>query len=224
MNQNLVESGEDEPKIFPNLKSAFRKLKADEELTDDDLLSLQNLVESFSTVCIDPNVVGENTARIAREVNMHAHTMTCRKGDREHCRFRFPRFPSDRTIIRRPWRLNNDTDEQKKELKQMLKNVEDVLQNEEVIKAITESCENEVDYDERISMGIELLLQTAKVSSNDYYQALSYGVGYGVVHKRGLEEIFVNPYNIEWIRAWDANIDFSFAQRCIYLLNMNISA
>ena len=121
MNENLVECGEDEPKIFPNLKSAFRKLKADEELTDDDLLSLQNLVESFSTVCTDPNVVGENTACIARKVNMHAHTMTCRKGGREHCRFRFPRFPSDRTIIRKPWRLNNDTDERKKELKMILK-------------------------------------------------------------------------------------------------------
>ena len=211
INENLVECGEDEPKIFPNLKSAFRKLKADEELTDDDLLSLQNLVESFSTVCTDPNVVGENTARIARQVNMHAHTMTCRKGGREHCRFRFPRFPSDRTIIRKPWRLFNDSDERKKELKLILKNVEDVLQNEEVIKAITESCENEGDYNKRISMGIDLLLQTAKVSSNDYYQALSYSVGYGVVHKRGLEEIFVNPYNIDWLRAWDANIDFSFA-------------
>ena len=211
MNENLVESGEDEPKIFPNLKSAFRKLKADEELTDDDLLSLQNLVDTFSTVCIDPNVVGAETARIARLVNTHSHTYTCTKKDRVNCRFHFPRFPSERTIIRRPWRLNKDTEERKKELKLILREVQEVLQNEEVMKALTEACKEEQDYDRRLGQGIDLLLNAAKVSHNDYYEALSYGAGYGVIHKRGVEEIFVNPYNIEWLRAWDANIDFSFA-------------
>ena len=211
MNENLVESGEDEPKIFPNLKSAFRKLKADEELTDDDLLSLQNLVDTFSTVCIDPNEVGAETARIARLVNTHSHTYTCTKKERENCRFHFPRFPSERTIIRRPWRLNKDTEERRKELKLILKGVQEVLQNEEVMKALTEACKEEQDYDRRLSQGIDLLLNAAKVSHNDYYEALSYGAGYGVIHKRGVEEIFVNPYNIEWLRAWDANIDFSFA-------------
>ena len=198
MNENLVESGEDEPKIFPNLKSAFRKLKTDEELTDDDLLSLQTLVDTFSTVCIDPNVVGAETARIARLVNTHSHTYTCTKKDRENCRFHFPRFPSERTIIRRPWRLNKDTEERKKELKLILKGVQEVLQNEEVMKALTEACKDEQDYDRRLSQGIDLLLKAAKVSQNDYYEALSYGAGYGVIHKRGLEEIFVNPYNIDW--------------------------
>ena len=211
MNENLVESSPDEPKIFPNLKSAFRKLKTDEELTDDDLLSLQTLVDTFSTVCIDPNVVGAETARIARLVNTHSHTYTCTKKDRENCRFHFPRFPSERTIIRRPWRLNKDTEERKKELKLILKGVQEVLQNEEVMKALTEACKDEQDYDRRLSQGIDLLLKAAKVSQNDYYEALSYGAGYGVIHKRGLEEIFVNPYNIDWLRAWDANIDFSFA-------------
>ena len=38
----------------------------------------------------------------------------------------------------------------------------------------------------------------------DYYQALSYGVGYGVVHKRGLEEIFVNPSQL--VSLWVENI------------------
>ena len=223
MNENLVESGEDEPKIFPNLKSAFRKLKADEELTDDDLGSLQNLVDTFSTVCIDPNVVGAETARIARQVNTHSHTYTCTKKERENCRFHFPRFPSQRTIIRRPWRLNKDTEERKKELKLILKRVQDVLQNEEVIKELKESCKDEEDYERRLSQGIDLLLKAANVSQNDYYEALSYGAGYGVIHKRGLEEIFVNPYNIDWLRAWDANIDFSFAfdfhaQGCIFFV------
>ena len=211
MNENLVESGEDEPKIFPNLSQAFKNLKADKELSLQEERSLSTLVDTFSTVCIDPNVVGAETARIARLVNTHSHTYTCTKKERENCRFHFPRFPSERTIIRRPWRLNKDTEERRKELKLILKGVQEVLQNEEVMKALTEACKDEQDYDRRLSQGIDLLLETAKVSQNDYYEALSYGAGYGVIHKRGLEEIFVNPYNIDWLRAWDANIDFSFA-------------
>ena len=60
MNHNLeVTEDPEEPKIFPNLKSAFRKLKADEELTEGDLESLVRLVDTFSTVCTDPYIVGE---------------------------------------------------------------------------------------------------------------------------------------------------------------------
>ena len=101
-------------KPFPSLKSAFQKLKSDEELNEKDLMSLENLVETFSSVCIDPSIVGEATAGIIREVNTHSHTVTCRKGDRVDCRFRFPRYPSAITIIQRPWRLFKGKEDEKK--------------------------------------------------------------------------------------------------------------
>ena len=44
-------------KPFPSLKSAFQKLKSDEELNEKDLMSLENLVETFSSVCIDPSIL-----------------------------------------------------------------------------------------------------------------------------------------------------------------------
>ena len=59
------------------------------------------------------------------------------------------------------------------------------------------------------------LLEVAKVSEEDYLEALSYSnKGYSVHLKRDLDEIYINSYDPEWIRAWNGNIDkqpvFSF--------------
>ena len=51
-------------------------------------------------------------------------------------------------------------------------------------------------------------LEIAKVNQDDYYFALKYSrAGYTVHLRRDLDEIYINSYNIEWIRAWNANID-----------------
>jgi len=34
-------------------------------------------------------------------------------------------------------------------------------------------------------------------------------VGHKVVHERDLTEIYINSYNIEWLRAWNGNMDMS---------------
>ena len=48
----------------------------------------------------------------------------------------------------------------------------------------------------------------AGVSHKDYIEALSHSKsGHSVVLQRDLDEIYINPYNIEWLRAWDGNMD-----------------
>ena len=52
------------------------------------------------------------------------------------------------------------------------------------------------------------LLERAEVSENDYLEALSWSrAGYSIHLKRDIDEIFINSYDPEWIRAWDGNID-----------------
>ena len=92
-----------------------------------------------------------------------------------------------------------------------MESVKTVLQDETAVRAITETFKEELDYNTRIKLSIEKLLNFAEVSEEDYYEALSWNNGYGVIHKRGMDELFVNPFNIQWIRAWDANCDFQFA-------------
>ena len=56
------------------------------------------------------------------------------------------------------------------------------------------------------------LLEKAEIAGNDkieaYERALEVSVnGYRVIHKRDVDEIYVNNYNPEWIRSWNANMD-----------------
>ena len=79
----------------------------------------------------------------------------------------------------------------------------------EMVRTIGES-ENEDLHTYKINkrQRIELLLAKADISLEDYEKALSVTrVGFKVVHERDLEEIFINSYNIEWIRAWNGNMD-----------------
>ena len=53
-----------------------------------------------------------------------------------------------------------------------------------------------------------MLCQKANVKYNDYIEALETSTsGYSVVLQRDLDELFINPYNREWMKAWNANMD-----------------
>ena len=88
--------------LYPlfGLKSSLRKLQKKEEITDQDLEPLIAFVDCFTTVSLHPAIVGPIVAKIAREVNQHGHTKTCRKYITV-CRFKFPKLPSYQTIIAR---------------------------------------------------------------------------------------------------------------------------
>ena len=66
------------------------------------------------------------------------------------------------------------------------------------------------------------MLKLAGVTLEQYEEALSYSSrGYKVVYKRDITEIFINSYNIEWMRAWDGNMDiqpcFDYHQTITYI-------
>ena len=55
---------------------------------------------------------------------------------------------------------------------------------------------------------IKDLLKVADVGYETYLEALaSSNRGFSVVQARDLDEIYINSYNIEWLRAWNANLD-----------------
>ena len=70
--------------------------------------------------------------------------------------------------------------------------------------------ETETEEEYRINRRnrIDELLLMAEVNPDHYYLALKYSrAGYSVQLKRDLDEIYINSYNIEWIRAWKGNLD-----------------
>ena len=98
---------------FKGIKSAFQRLKNNEVLLEEEKKALVNFVDEFTTVSTNESTVGADVAKIASEVNKHAHTRSCRKYDSQ-CRFQFPKFPSTKTIIAVP--LVGLTASQKKSL------------------------------------------------------------------------------------------------------------
>ena len=213
-----IESNEsnifDDKKPFKGICSAFRKLKNNEELSDQEKEALKNFIDEFTTVSTNENKVGERVSQMVLEVNIHHHTKSCRKYDCP-CRFYYPRFPSIRTIIAEPIRGGTE-EERNKRLKrydEILDKVRDVLNDEEVIKEIIldigSSEKESLDiYKVNKARRIEELLKKAGVTLQEYEESLSYTkTGYKVTIERDLTEIFVNSYNMEWMEAWDANMD-----------------
>ena len=211
-------------KIFPlfGLKTILCKLQKNEEVTDEELAVIVTFVDSFCTVSLHPAIVGSIVAEIAKKVNQHHHTQTCRKF-KTVCRFNMPKLPSYETIIARPpMKEMSAKDRSSLEEKQavILKKVRDVLDNRDFIKDILEKYpkeneKNKNEADQGRKLRINAVLEKAGLVSTEekesYFKALKYSSsGYAVVMARDIDELMVNPYNPEITLAWDGNTDFQF--------------
>ena len=189
------------------LSLAFKKIKDSEKLTEEDTDSLATFVDTFITVSTCEKKVGKDLAATVRKVNQHRHTKTCRKYGGK-CRFNYPRPPSPHTIIVQPVR-DGDTEKRSKiliESDKLIGKVMSFLEDEDSFKKLLEDI---VRYS--LSSKLQKIMHLcllAKVRYEDYIKALSVSrTGYSVVYERDIDELYINPYNIEWMQAWDGNMD-----------------
>ena len=195
------------------LKLAFAKLRKNEKLDEDDKEVLANFIDEFTTVSIHGNTVGNDVAKIAQEVNKHHHTKTCRKHDIT-CRFKYPRFPSPKTIVVTPC-YASDAKERETKLtrhREVLSKVKAVLDDEDAISKIMDKYDKQAETKEQYKSNrekrIKEVCKLAGVGFDVYIEALGTSTtGHSVVQKRDLDEIYINSYNIEWLRAWNGNMD-----------------
>ena len=105
-----------------------------------------------------------------------------------------------------------ERDEKLAKYREVLNKVKTVLDDEEAIKKIMQKydkqTESKDEHQDMIEKRIRELCQLAEVDYTTYLEALSTSKsGHTVVLKRDLDEIYINPYNIEWLRAWNGNMD-----------------
>jgi hypothetical protein len=209
--------------LYPlyGLKSALRKIhKGKEEVSERDFSIVAAFVDTFSTVSLHPAIVGPSVAAIAKEVNQHHHTLTCRK-HKTVCRFKMPKLPSIDTIIARPPpKTMEDKDKKSIEAKHgaVTKKVREVLNNKEEMKKILDMYpkDNEKTVDEaregrqrRIYEVLNKAGLKTENEKNQYKEALAYSsVAIAIVMARDIDELNINTYNPEITRAWDGNTDF----------------
>ena len=187
----------DLPKLeqsFPGITACIKKLRNQERLDDAQCDTVANFVDSFTTCSLHT----ENVAEIVAEVQIHNHSKTCRKKGND-CRFGYPKFPSDRTIIAQAL---DDKLYDSKEAKQGIMKVHKA--NLEAVKTVLKELK-QADYSKTT---IADILKQSGVTPDEYYKALSVtSKGTVIVLKRTVDEIYVNNYNPEWIKAWNGNMD-----------------
>ena len=158
------------------------------------------LIDKWVSCTLDPQ--DEKVYNLVKEVNVHHHTKSCQKGKSIGCRFNFPRFPSNKTIIAHP--ISPDLSET--EQKQKLKKSKEILKT---VKTKLEEISNEEI--EEIEDSLDLFLNALDITKEDYEEALGISEkGKVVILKRTLSERFVNNYNREFLLAWKANLDIQF--------------
>ena len=82
------------------LKESYNKLKNSEPLESYELNALEKFTDTFVTCTRCVNVAGAEAVKIAEETNWHGHSNSCKKGGGGRlCRWKFPRYPLERTIF-----------------------------------------------------------------------------------------------------------------------------
>ena len=155
------------------------------------------LIDKIST-CGLPGEANPELDKIVREVQVHHHTKSCKKYSGVSCRFHYPHFPSDETLVARPLLDGDDEDGSKKALK---------AKAELILNKVRAALEGDVDE----TLTLDEFLERLEISKSDYKWALSISTrGNKVVLKRTLAERFVNNYHPSYLLAWNANMDIQF--------------
>ena len=209
-----VDNDDDDSRPLKGIANAFKKIRFNRKLTEDDIAVLVKFFDFFTTVSIHDRTVGKDVAKIAQEVNRHHHSKTCRKrGTR--CRFNYPKPLSPYTIIAKP--IEGKSPEAKKEILEKnhenINKVLDVLEDKDNLEKIMGQFDKQSeipgdDHDDCKAERIQEACKMADVEYKDYVAALGQTeYGYSVVLSRDVDEMYINSYNAEWLRAWDANLD-----------------
>ena len=181
---------------FPGLSTSLSKIKDNETLTDKEKATCINFVDSFITVSLRNDLKST-----VEEVQVHKHSKSCRKYGTS-CRFSYPKFPSNRTIIAQP--LDKTKFPSESAFKKKLQSLKDNLAS---VKRTLEKLEDIFPNQEQVT--IQDILTHSKVTEEQYYEALSISAcGTTIILQRSVQERFVNNYNQEWLRAWNATSIF----------------
>ena len=81
------------------LKESYSKLKNSQPLEPAEVRALEKFTDTFVTCTRCVSVAGAEAVRNAEETNWHGHSSSCKKGGARLCRWKFPRYPLERTIF-----------------------------------------------------------------------------------------------------------------------------
>ena len=209
---------------YPGIQDIFKNIKNNEHFDNNQMVVVQKFIDDF----ISCSLQDERVSHIVKEVQIHHHSKTCRKYGSK-CRFGFPRYPSEHTIVAQPLIVANfpsqsDMEKHEKMLQTVLQKVRKVMDDMEVRKnddkLFSQHLINKITIDDILIDA--KIAENLKTSKQLYYEALGVSKrGKIVILKRTVQEMWVNNYNPEWILAWNGNMDIQmcldFFAICTYI-------
>ena len=205
------------------LVEAYNKLRKRKQLSKTETMALEKFADKFCTCSLDNDKVGKKVVKIVEKVNEHGHSKSCKKAPPK-CRWKFPRFPLDKTTFIDVNREIPEGEELKpKFIDLTLERVKLVLVEDKNGKEVKSQKVEEImkmypKNKNTIRKRIEVILEEAskdgegEITYETYRRAVEQhepGKGCKLHLKRDIDEIFINNYNPEWLEAWDSNIDIS---------------
>ena len=80
------------------LVEAYEKLRKRDKLNKLETKALELFADKYCTCSLDSEKVGDKVVKIVEEVNEHGHSKSCKKVS-QNCRWKFPRYPLDKTTF-----------------------------------------------------------------------------------------------------------------------------
>ena len=131
------------------LSEAFKKLRDDVKLTEDEKEAIVILTDMFVSCSLNPDTIHENKelgkklVEIIKSVNCHNCTRPCEKyGDK--CKYGYPKFPLKKTLFidkHGTSELTKNDENEKTNYKKILIDVEEVIKDDEKVKEIMDRYE-----------------------------------------------------------------------------------
>ena len=161
-------------------------LKDPPSLTTSDDATIVHFIDSLITC--------QQTDDDITSLQSHKHSVSCKKGKKNICRFGFPKPPMAQTALLHP--IEIDSDETKFEEHQQIA--------KQIFKKLTNMGDGTTDT-------IESFLVELQITYDTYIFALRTTIKVPTIFlRRNLAEIRINNYNMLCLKAWRANMDIQY--------------
>ena len=153
-----------------------------------------NFIDRYITAKLPDPMEDPELYEMVTKVQTHStsHSASCRKGrSRKKCRYNFPKPCSNSTFIAEPTPAGE----------------EEISEHEGLLKKLTEMLESQAEVHE-----INQVYSKCGFENYQHFQRAIRLVSKKpcVVLKRGTEDVWINNYNPDLLRSWNANIDIQY--------------
>jgi hypothetical protein len=171
--------------------------------TDSDK-TVTEFVDKYISCQLPDEDTDPELYEIVKAVQTHRqkHSKSCKKGKKK-CRFNFPKCIAKETFINRPHEPNTQDASCEDGNDDMSMN-----RAKECLKALAENLDNKTQQGRSID---ELVLEAGFADYDEFQHAMAkVATKTEIVMKRDAKDVWINGYNPDLLRSWDANMDLQF--------------